>query len=125
MPQSEEFPLTWTSALFKRFQAIYGSKFTAKIDGIERMAVREWSIALRGLTGSQIKAGIEKCLTKKLEAWQEDWPPTPAEFRAMCLPERVPAIHRDYIALPKPPQDKDVVKKSLEAIMQKLGKTET
>ena len=120
MPPSTGFPQTWVSALFKRFQAIYGQKFTSKIDGIEKLAVREWSIGLDGLTSSQIKAGLEKCLTRKIEPGEQDWPPTPAEFRAMCLPERVPAIHRDYVALPKPPQDQDVIERSLASIRDAL-----
>lgn len=114
-----EFPQTWVSALFKRFQAIYGQKFTSRIDGIEHLAVREWATGLSGLTGRQIKTGIEKCLTRKLAPGKEDWPPTPAEFRSMCLPERLEPIHRSYISLPKPIQDPEVAKQAL-ACMREL-----
>jgi hypothetical protein len=107
------FPQTWVSALFKRFQAIYGHKFTSRIDGIEQLAVREWALGLTGLTGRQIKTGIGKCLTRNLAPDTDDWPPTPAEFRAMCLPEKRDPIHRDYIALPRPPQDPSVMESSL------------
>lgn len=113
MPPPTGFPLTWVSALFKRFQAIYGQKFTSKIDGIEKLAVHEWSVGLAGLTSSQVKTGLEKCLTRKLEPGEQDWPPTPAEFRAMCLPEKVWHYHRSYIALPRPPQDPNVVERCL------------
>lgn len=113
MPPPTGFPLTWVSALFKRFQAIYGQKFTSKIDGIEKLAVREWSIGLEGLNSLQIKSGLEKCLTKKLEPGEQDWPPTPAEFRAMCLPEKAPHYHRDYVALPRPPQDPNMAERCL------------
>lgn len=114
------FPTAWVSALFKRFQAIYGQRFTSRIDGIEQLAVKEWVIALDGITSEQIKAGLEKCVTRKLEPGQEDWPPTPAEFRALCLPEHVQAIHRDYVALPRPLQDPDVVQQSLSRMRELL-----
>lgn len=110
------FPVAWVSALFKRFQAIYGQRFTSRIDGIEQAAIREWAVGLQGLTGDQIKAGIERCVTRTLEPGEQDWPPTPAEFRMMCLPEKTPAYHRDYVALPKPLQDPDVVARSLAAM---------
>lgn len=115
-----DIPTSWVSALFKHFQVIYGHKFTTIIDGLENLAVQEWSVALEGLTGDQIKSGLRMCGTRKIANGSQDWPPTPAEFRAMCLPEIVPAIHRDYLALPKPPQDKDVVEKSLAGIRDAL-----
>jgi hypothetical protein len=39
-----------------------------------------WRIGLDGLTGEQIRDALEIC-TKKHE-----WPPSPAEFRALCIP---------------------------------------
>lgn len=107
------FPIAWTSALFKRFQAIYGPRFTSRIDGIEQMAISEWSLALDGLNGDQIKLGLERCVTRKLQPGEEDWPPTPREFRALCLPEKTLHYHRDYIALPRPPQDPNMVERCL------------
>ncbi len=112
-PRETEFPITWVSALFKRFQGIYGQRFTSRIDGIEEIVVREWLQALDGLTGTQIEAGLQQCVTRKLEPGEQDWPPTPAEFRALCLPEQVPAMHRSYVSLPKPPQDPGVVETAL------------
>lgn len=90
-------------------------------DGIEDFAAKQWSSAMEGLTGEQIKTGLRHCGTRKINVGAEDWPPTPAEFRAMCLPEVVPAIHRDYVALPKPQQDKDVVANSISEIRKKLA----
>jgi len=115
-----EFPTTWVSALFKRFQAIYGQRFTSRIDGIEAAAVREWAGALHGLNGDQIQAGLLKCATRKLEPGQEDWPPTPAEFRALCLPEKRDPIHRDYVALPRPPQDPGTIERALRRMHELL-----
>lgn len=120
MQQKTEFPKTWISALFKRFQAIYGHKFTSTIDGIEPLAVREWSVALSGLTGAQIKSGIDRCLTRAIKPGEQDWPPTPAEFRRLCLPEKMPAYHRDYIALPRPPHDPEKIEASFRAMREAL-----
>ena len=72
-----------------------------------------WRKGLAGLTPTQIGAGLVKCLERRPAAGEEDWPPTLNEFRAMCLPERVPAIHRDYIALPRPEQDPNAVDNAL------------
>jgi len=90
------------------------------IDGIEDLAVRKWAEALEGLNGEQIKAGLRMCGTRKIQVGRDDWPPTPAEFRAMCLPESIPAIHRDYVALPRPPRNPEIVEDSLSAIRGKL-----
>jgi hypothetical protein len=90
------------------------------IDGIEDLASRQWASALEGLTGEQIKSGLRACGTRKIQVGKEDWPPTPAEFRAMCIPEVIPKIHRDYISLPKPIQDKGMVDKSIAEIRKKL-----
>lgn len=67
----------WTTQLFKKFQARYGHKWVSAIQGIEELAVTEWSEQLAGLTGDQIKHG--------LDTWTEDWPPCAPEFRKCCL----------------------------------------
>jgi hypothetical protein len=80
-----------------------------------------WRKGLAWLTREQIGAGLVKCLERKPAPGEEDWPPTLSEFRAMCLPERVPAIHRDYVALPRPQQDPDAVGNALAAMRKALG----
>lgn len=45
--------------------------------GIEEAAVAEWSNGLSGVTGEQIKHG--------LDTWSEDWPPSLPEFRNACM----------------------------------------
>ena len=82
-------------------------------EGIEDFAAKQWSMSLQGLSGDQIKEGLRKCGTRKISNGSEDWPPTPAEFRAMCIPEMVPAIHREYVPLPKPEVDREQVRKHL------------
>jgi hypothetical protein len=71
-----ELPKHWVSALFKKFQARYGHKWMAAIDGIEELAVGEWARELSGLTGEAIRAG--------LDAWDGDWPPSAPEFARLC-----------------------------------------
>ena len=66
----------------------YGHKFTTCIDGLESLAIDEWGKGLSGVTGDQIKRG--------LEAWVGEWPPSLPEFRDVCtargnLPEHIPA----------------------------------
>jgi hypothetical protein len=70
-------PIHWTSELFKKFQGRYGHKWTSAIEGIEKIAVKEWSEELDGVTGEQIAHG--------LKSWDEDWPPSAPEFRKCCL----------------------------------------
>ena len=106
-------PTSWVSALFKHFQVIYGHRFVSMYDGIEDFAAKQWSASLTGLTGEQIKSGLRACGTRKIANGKEDWPPTPAEFRGMCLPEVVPKIHREYVSLPKPAVNHDHVDKQL------------
>lgn len=75
-----DLPKAWVSALFKKFQARYGHKWTSVIEGIEELAVSEWAEGLAGLTGTQIKTG--------LDALNEYWPPSMNEFRDACLGKR-------------------------------------
>lgn len=69
-------PINWISALFKKFQARWGHKFTSSIEGIEETAVNEWADGLAGLTGEQIANGLER--------WKEPWPPSLYEFHDSC-----------------------------------------
>lgn len=66
----------WIAQIFKKFQVRYGHKWSSFIDGIEELAVQEWSEQLSGLTGDEIKYG--------LDTWKEDWPPSSVEFVKCC-----------------------------------------
>ena len=81
MSQKTGLPITWTVAIFKRFHVRYGHKWVSAIDGIEETAISEWSQRLAGLTGDQIKRG--------LDIWSGEWPPSADEFRAACLGKKL------------------------------------
>ena len=74
---SDPMPAHWVAALFAKLQALYGHRWTSAIDGIEEQAVAAWSETLSGITGEQIKAG--------LEALADEWPPSAPQFRLHCL----------------------------------------
>ena len=74
-----DLPTNWVSALFLKFQRRYPHKWASAIDGDEEGTIKEWANYLAGLTGEQIKHG--------LESWDEDWPPSAIEFRKCCLGE--------------------------------------
>jgi hypothetical protein len=119
-------PTHWISALFKKFQARYGSKWVSAIDGIEELAVTEWAEALSGLTGGDIKRG--------LDAWDGEWPPSAMEFLRACKPKndwrlQAGAMRESMKALPEPKERRDRRrkrgKKAIEELKQAMGKPTT
>ena len=74
--ERQRLPINWITALFAKFQVRYGHKWFSQIDGVEEIAVNEWADYLHGLTGEQIKKG--------LDGWDGDWPPSAAEFKKAC-----------------------------------------
>lgn len=98
-------PKSWVSALFRRFQARWGHRWTSVIDGIEELAVEEWSRGLADTTSEQIKRGLESTL-------DSPWPPTLPEFLIACRGERatqnefglnyVPEYHRSGARITDP-----------------------
>ena len=75
--ETDWMPTQWVAALFRKFQARYGHRWTSAIEGIERVAVQEWAEGLRGMTADQVKTG--------LATWGGEWPPSLPEFRGACL----------------------------------------
>ena len=103
--------------MFKRFQVRYGHKFTGCIDGLEELAVIEWSEGLAGLTGEQIKKG--------LTTWASEWPPSLPEFRAACegsedWQHKGAAYVESRKALPAPLCKKEIAQAEREKL-RKLG----
>jgi len=98
-------PIHWISELFKKFQGRYGHKWASSIEGIEKIAVNEWSEELDGVSGEQVAFGLKQ--------WKEDWPPSAPEFRKCCLNEsnnedwrHKGAAYKDYI-----PRDRQLTQK--------------
>jgi len=97
--KDEALPNHWISALFKKFQARYGHKWTSAIEGIEETAVNEWSVGLSGVTGDEIRKG--------LEVWTESWPPSLPEFKVACKNAGVNEFGLDYVPEYYRPQIKE------------------
>lgn len=76
--QSKPLSEDWISALFAKLKAIYTNRWTDRFcsERDVQLARSEWSEGLRGMTGDQIKAALERCRI------EYEWPPSsPAEFR--------------------------------------------
>jgi len=109
-----DLPTHWITELFKVFQARYLAKWTSSIAGIEERAVLEWAKGLNGLSGEQIKHGLDN--------WNCDWPPTMNEFKQCCNP-RIEPCHKEFdkkLLLPRLKASDEVVEKQREKL-RKLG----
>lgn len=84
-------PFHWVASILSKLQAIYLHKWTSAIEGIEELVVTEWSQALAGLSGEQIKLGLNNL--------PEGWPPSAIDFRALCEGRNANGLGTDY----KPP----------------------
>lgn len=105
--------------LWERMAEMYGHRWTSSY-GVEDTN-GTWRKGLAGLTPQQIGAGLVACLQRVPRDGAEDWPPTLAEFRAMCLPPKINPIHRDFVALPRPVVDPEKVKDSIAKMRAILG----
>ena len=70
-------PIHWITEIFKRLEAMYPHKWKSAIEGNAEYVVQVWSEGLAGVTGEQIKRG--------LEGLKGDWPPSLPEFKKLCL----------------------------------------
>ncbi len=85
-----DLPITWILAIFKKFSARYIHKWDSAIEGREKEIAIEWSKYLSGLTGKDIKRGLEN--------WCEDWPPSCIEFKKSCMKtKRTAPYHKEII----------------------------
>lgn len=72
-------PPKWIDALLMRFSTIWPRKWADSISGIDyRLLADEWAQGLAGLTGADIKRGLESVRAEL------PWPPSIAEFRTAC-----------------------------------------
>lgn len=104
--------------LWERLNHIYPGKFSAACginavhdNGTLTDVAQTWAGGLSGITGKQLAIGLGVAIASGRE-----WPPSLPEFRLMCLPARRDPIHRDYVSLPRPPQDPNVIENSLASI---------
>ena len=110
-------PITWISALFKKFQGRYGTKWVACIEGIEEEAVKEWAEGLYGLTGLQIKKG--------LDSLDDDWPPSLPAFKKACGKVKKHWGHNsgayvETLSLPKPEIDPEKLEQHREKLRESV-----
>jgi len=67
--------------LWEAMADVYGHRWVSSYGADpQKGAGQTWAKGLAGLTGHQLAAGIESCITSA-----ESWPPTLPEFRALCL----------------------------------------
>lgn len=83
----------WIAALFRKFAARYMHKWTTAIEGNEVFTMREWADCLAGVTGEQIKNGLQHC--------DDSWPPSAMQFLKYCLTEYKEQKIEYYKALPE------------------------
>ena len=128
MDSRKNAPSAWVAAIFRRMQAIYGSRWTASIEGIESDAVREWTRALGGLSPDQIRRGLDSLKTQ--------WPPTLPEFRALCEGKSLdgknehglnytPQVYRQSVPMNRvldKPRDEEAGKAACSEILRMLGR---
>jgi hypothetical protein len=77
----EPISTKWIESLFARFTAIWPQVWldiTATVD--PAILAHEWSLGLAGLSGEEIKRGIDHCRA------HSRFPPSIAEFRSACRP---------------------------------------
>lgn len=93
---------------------LYLAKFTASFpdDETREEWLEMWGAGLAGMTGEQVKQGLEQC------AMKHSWAPTIAEFRSLCYvaPKAFPQLSAPHKAA------NDAQKKCMERIREMLSK---
>lgn len=71
--------MKWATALLARFAVIWPKAWADSLAGLDiHMLTAEWAKGLEGLTGEEIRHGIDHCRANNT------WPPSIAEFRTAC-----------------------------------------
>ena len=99
--------------LWLRMAKIYGHKWTSSYGESDDGT---WLAGLYDVTADQVRYGLEQLRTDG----ERIWPPTLPEFRALCLPEKAPYYHKDYVALPRPTQDPNAIENALTKMREAL-----
>ncbi|WP_293716443.1 hypothetical protein [Stenotrophomonas sp. UBA7606] len=84
-PSQRAMDALWN--LWERMEAMFPGKWKhanglapASADGPLTVAGETWALAMKGLLPRQLGEGMASCMRMGLK-----WPPTPGEFRALCL----------------------------------------
>lgn len=82
-----------------------------------RLGVREWSEQMAGVTGEQVRQGLDQ--------WNEDWPPSCAEFKKICVGSadtfHQSGAYKLFTRLPKPAINEELGSKCLADIKSKIA----
>ena len=96
--------------LFSRLQVFYGNQFNRMWHGIDQQEIKAtWADALGGFTASNIKAGLDRCLS-------EQYPPNLPQFISYC---RVPAERLPISQIEDKGVDKETAARLLSEIKQR------
>ena len=71
--------MKWAAALLARFAVMWPKAWADSLAGLDLNMLRaEWAKGIAGLSGEEIRHGIDHCRT------HNPWPPSIAEFRTAC-----------------------------------------
>lgn len=112
--ESRDIPAAWVDRLFDRFAAMYGKHWFDLWSDVPMADVKNaWREDLAGVTGEQIRHGLEHCKT------HNKFPPTLPEFVGLCRQFRVDPAH--LISLPAPRTEMpDHIREKLAEFKQKV-----
>ncbi len=92
-------PAAWIDSLFARLQVRYGAAWNRMWEGIDMAVVKaDWAEELGGFERNPSAIG------RALNGLPVDWPPTVAQFKALCIGEPGD-IEQSQPILPAPPAD--------------------
>lgn len=77
--------------------ACFGHKWVSSYGA---MPSETWLAGLIDMTPRELQTGLVSALT-----WEQEWPPTLPQFRALCRPRRE-AAHQVFHALPEPDESR-------------------
>jgi len=105
-------PNTWIEAIHAKLHLRYPQQWSTAIEGLDEDAlITEWQNVLTGLTGLQVKYG--------LDMWTGDFPPNVQQFRKLCkaAPEQPPQPANNP-RLEQKPVSAETVKRNFKAVKQ-------
>ena len=106
--------------LWKQMLAIFGTAWTREYGEAGGNTSEIWADSLGGLTGEQIKRGVESC-----KEWADKFPPNLAQFSKLCLTtnENTPEV-KAYLEAPAKERNPEGLKQLME-VWQAVKKQST